>query len=140
MLRNPTAPGDIPTPGEPEVRPTTSAMLNTIIETHADALVAAFYDVLLQHEAAKSFLDHQAVHDRLSPSLNAWLRELFSIDAATDTESFAARQKKIGEIHARIKIPIHLVRRLGPQVAHRRSRCGGIARFRGRIPCPQGRP
>lgn len=109
MLRNPTAPGDIPTPGEPEVRPTTSAMLNTIIETHADALVAAFYDVLLQHEAAKSFLDHQAVHDRLSPSLNAWLRELFSIDAATDTESFAARQRKIGEIHARIKIPIHLV-------------------------------
>lgn len=110
MLRNPTAPSGIPAPGEAsEVRPTTSAMLNAIIETHADALVGAFYDVLLQHEGAKSFLDHQAVHDRLSPSLNAWLRELFSADAATDREHFAARQKKIGEVHARIKIPIHLV-------------------------------
>lgn len=84
-------------------------MLNTIIDAHADALVAAFYEVLFQHKGAKSFLDHKAVHERLSPSLNAWLRELFAPGAATDHEAFAERQKTIGEVHARIKIPIHLV-------------------------------
>jgi len=79
------------------------------VEDHADALVAAFYDALLADEEARSFLHHSVVQERLSPSLRRWLVDLFAPGADLAGAAFAARQQKIGEVHARIKIPMHLV-------------------------------
>ncbi|MFD2238139.1 GGDEF domain-containing protein [Aureimonas populi] len=78
-----------------------------IIEGDAEELVASFYRTFLKHEEAANFLSHSVVQERLSHSLCRWLRAFFR-DEPDDTE-FAARQKHIGEVHARIKIPIHLV-------------------------------
>ncbi|WP_392354560.1 protoglobin domain-containing protein [Brevundimonas sp. LF-1] len=74
------------------------------VEDHADALVAAFYDALLADEEARSFLHHSVVQERLSPSLRRWLVDLFAPGADLAGAAFAARQQKIGEVHARIKI------------------------------------
>lgn len=84
-------------------------MLKSIVSAQADELVGLFYDTFLKDEEASAFLSHSVVHDRLSHSLRDWLLELLQADARNDHTGFADRQRTIGEIHARIKIPIHLV-------------------------------
>ncbi|HEY6630023.1 MAG TPA: GGDEF domain-containing protein [Rhizobiaceae bacterium] len=77
-----------------------------IIAQSIDALVAAFYETLLAHEEASEFLSHSVVQDRLSGSLRGWILDLLE---EQDEQAFADRQMQIGHVHARIKIPIHLV-------------------------------
>lgn len=74
-----------------------------------EALVKVFYDSLLETPEALAFLDHSVVQQRLSHSLYNWLVELFTPHTNVMSEAFIARQVKIGEVHARIKIPMHLV-------------------------------
>jgi diguanylate cyclase len=76
---------------------------------NAPALAVDFYDVLMQHDRARVYLDHEVVEERLKPSLTSWLCELFSENAFADEAAFEARQHKIGEIHARIGISAPLV-------------------------------
>ncbi|AYG94494.1 diguanylate cyclase [Brevundimonas naejangsanensis] len=83
--------------------------LRGLVRDHADALVKAFYDVLLEDREAQGFLHHSIVQERLSPSLRTWLIDLFAPGLDVEGKSFIARQTKIGEVHARIKIPMHLV-------------------------------
>ncbi|MBS7703201.1 GGDEF domain-containing protein [Chelatococcus asaccharovorans] len=90
-------------------RPSVSSaqdILQAVVTEAADELVRIFYDRFLQHPEASAFLSHAVVHERLSTSLRAWLIDLARIG---DTESFADRQRHIGEVHARVRIPIHLV-------------------------------
>ena len=81
-------------------------ILNAVMAEAADELVSIFYNTFLQHAEAAAFLSHAVVHERLSSSLRAWLIDLARIG---DSEDFADRQRQIGEVHARIRIPIHLV-------------------------------
>lgn len=74
-----------------------------------DGLVAMFYENFLRDEEASAFLSHSVVHDRLSGSLRRWLLDLVEADPHCNLDAFDARQIKIGEIHARLKIPNHLV-------------------------------
>jgi diguanylate cyclase len=85
------------------------AALMTVIEANTDRLVTMFYDIFLEDEAASTFLSHGVVQQRLSPSLRAWMLDLMSAQPKDDLSAFNARQIKIGEIHARLKIPIQLV-------------------------------
>ena len=85
------------------------ASVQTLLHDHADNLVAAFYDTLLKDPEAKAFLHHSIVQERLSRSLHDWLLDLLNTDEAANDDAFVARQVKIGEVHARIKIPMHLV-------------------------------
>ena len=80
-----------------------------MVQDRADLLVTAFYETLLAHEEARTFLHHSVVQERLSPSLHRWLTDLFAPGADMADAAFVARQMKIGEVHARIKIPMHLV-------------------------------
>jgi diguanylate cyclase len=85
------------------------AALMTVIKANTDRLVTIFYDIFLEDEAASAFLSHGVVQQRLSPSLRAWMLDLMSAQPADDLSAFNTRQIKIGEIHARLKIPIQLV-------------------------------
>ena len=82
--------------------------LKRIIEEHADALVSIFYGAFLQHSEASSFLTHSVVQERLSHSLRNWLLALLDTDPQ-DADAFERRQVQIGAVHARIKLPVHLV-------------------------------
>lgn len=82
--------------------------LTSIVTEKADELVKHFYDTFLQDEEAAAFLSHSVVHDRLSHSLRDWLLDLFSRNG-DEGAAFEERQRTIGDVHARIKIPIHLV-------------------------------
>lgn len=83
--------------------------LSHITPDRIEGLVKVFYDTLLESPEAMAFLDHSVVQERLSRSLYNWLVELITPDTNVVSEVFIARQVKIGEVHARIKIPMHLV-------------------------------
>lgn len=78
-----------------------------IVRSHAAYLADSFYRVFLEHEEAAAFLNHGVVHQRLTHSLQDWLAEICTPEL--DMRAFAERQRQIGDVHARLKIPIHLV-------------------------------
>lgn len=82
--------------------------LATMIEADKDRLVKVFYERLLQNPDASPFLSQDVVHNRLQHSMRGWLRRLF-VERTLDVEVFVAEQRKIGEVHARIQVPIHVV-------------------------------
>ncbi|WP_454918006.1 GGDEF domain-containing protein [Xanthobacter sediminis] len=86
----------------PEASQDTRAVIARLIGAHALKLVEIFYDTFLEDPEGAAFLSHQMVETRLVHSLRQWLVDLFG-DA--DAES----QRKIGEVHARIKLPFGLV-------------------------------
>ena len=84
-------------------------LLRAIVAEHGAVLVRGFYDVLLQDEEARVFLSHSVVHNRLSASLLGWLIALLDEADIRASAALQDQQRVIGEVHARIKVPIHLV-------------------------------
>lgn len=84
-------------------------MLFDLVSANSATLVDAFYQVLQGNEEAATFLHHKVVEERLKPSLENWLQETFASPSRFDPVAFELRQKAIGEVHARIKVPIYLV-------------------------------
>lgn len=84
-------------------------LLAQVVRRHADALVHAFYANLLEDPEAAPSLSHELVTERLSRSMQRWLTGLFCADTAEEVVAAMALQRKVGEVHARIHIPMHLV-------------------------------
>lgn len=81
-------------------------IIKDIVDSDGRTFVDAFYSVFLEDPESARFLTHQSVQDRLSPSLNHWLRSLFNqYPPSVDDKA----QQTIGAVHARLGIPIHLV-------------------------------
>lgn len=74
-------------------------------------LAERFYTVMLQHSEAAVFLSHDEVKNRLSNSMQKWICSLYATQNLADIHTVIAHQHKIGEVHARISIPVHLVLR-----------------------------
>src|SRR5690606_18270299 len=55
------------------------------------------------------FLSHEQVKNRLRHSLRKWLCDLCAVDGSERSEAIYAHQVKIGEVHARIDLPVSLV-------------------------------
>lgn len=82
-----------------------------LVKRHAAHLASIFYKEMLTSADSKLYLDNQEVKNRLHSSMQAWLKQLFDIKLEDQLGQFAATQKKVGEIHARINLPIHIVLR-----------------------------
>lgn len=79
------------------------------IHRRADGLAADFYSTLMSRSESHRYLNNNDVQTRLKAELARWIRHVLSADAFNDVASFEARQQQIGQIHARLRIPIHLV-------------------------------
>ncbi|MDX1526401.1 MAG: GGDEF domain-containing protein [Pseudidiomarina maritima] len=91
-----------------------SSLLQTtleLVETHRQALADAFYSGLLTDTEAAVFLSHQQVKNKLHSSLQSWLHNLFGSQTTSTLQASIAHQLQIGDVHARLKIPMHLVLR-----------------------------
>ena len=84
------------------------SMLCEISERYASELADRFYEVLLTDEEAKTFLNSALVEERLKASLAIWIKDLFR-QQQHGTDKFLQQQRKIGEVHARIKVPLRVV-------------------------------
>ena len=79
--------------------------------THQKNLASHFYTEMLKDEAASALLTHEQVRVRLHHSMSQWVAEVFSTATQEQLAQRVARQIKIGEVHARIDVPVHLVLR-----------------------------
>lgn len=85
-------------------------MVSATIIRHAQHLADQFYSIMLDDEQASKFLSSAIVGTRLKPSLVRWLCDIYA-PAATGLDALIAQQRRVGEVHARIHLPIHLVAR-----------------------------
>lgn len=82
--------------------------LKSISERHAIELAHCFYEVLLRDKESLDFLNSSLVEERLKASLVRWISDLFR-QSGDKAMTFREQQRKIGEVHARIKVPLRLV-------------------------------
>ncbi|AVZ80460.1 diguanylate cyclase [Zoogloeaceae bacteirum Par-f-2] len=89
----------------------TRGVLREVVRAHKESMADAFYARMLGDPDAHPFLTHEAVETRLRHSMQRWLETLFS---CTDRAQFAlamAMQRHVGEVHARIDLPVNIVAR-----------------------------
>lgn len=91
--------------------PRVRAAMQQLVTSNSTMLALHFYEAMMGDEAAASFLSHEQVQNHLKPAMQRWLQEVYALDPEADLESVAQRQVKIGEIHARIDLPVYLVLR-----------------------------
>ncbi|EHJ94482.1 diguanylate cyclase [Vreelandella boliviensis] len=82
--------------------------VETLVENHCHRFADQFYRVMLEDPHASLFLSNDQVEQRLNPSMRRWLKAMFSVEHA-DFEALVEQQEKVGQVHARIDIPVNLV-------------------------------
>ncbi|MBK1978840.1 diguanylate cyclase [Achromobacter xylosoxidans] len=91
------------------VDPYTRGQVAAVVSDSANELVDAFYSTLLADAEAGPRLSHEIVSTRLHKGMKGWLKGLLCVREQGDIAALMATQKKVGEVHARVHIPIHLV-------------------------------
>ncbi|MGE8655549.1 MAG: diguanylate cyclase [Achromobacter sp.] len=87
----------------------TRGQVAAVVSDSANELVDAFYSTLLGDAEAGPRLSHEIVATRLHQGMKGWLKGLLCVREQGDIAALMAIQKKVGEVHARVHIPIHLV-------------------------------
>jgi diguanylate cyclase len=87
-----------------------TALLASLAVDAPTALAAHFYAVLMDDPRSNRFLDHGQVRTRLQPALQRWLQQLLCASPA-QVEQLINYQAIIGNVHARVGIPVDLVAR-----------------------------
>ncbi len=80
-----------------------------LINKNLRYLAESFYAEMLARPDSKFFLTNEEVKNRLNGSMQAWIKGLFNVEYRESYADFERTQKKIGDVHARINLPIHLV-------------------------------
>ena len=82
--------------------------VETLVESQCHSFADRFYSVMMEDPHASLFLSNDQVQQRLNPSMRRWLSAMFSVEHA-DFEALVDLQEKVGQVHARIDIPVNLV-------------------------------
>lgn len=93
------------------------AALAQLMDEQSSALADKFYIHMLGHPQAKVFLTAEVVNQRLHASMGRWLKEIFQ-HPPLEPATIVAHQRYVGEVHARIQLPIHLVSRGARLIKH----------------------
>ncbi|KNC88520.1 diguanylate cyclase [Trabulsiella odontotermitis] len=91
-----------------ETEPHIHEMARGLGEDHARDLSEIFYTNILTDPQAVDFLTNEQVETHLKKSLVIWVKRVLSC-TENDVDELIALQQHVGEIHARIGIPIQLV-------------------------------
>ena len=92
-------------------------VLHRVMAEQSAQLADRFYSYMMGHPQAKVFLSADVVHERLHASMSRWLQEIFR-HPMSDPAAMVAHQRYVGEVHARIQLPIHLVSRGARLIKH----------------------
>ena len=90
------------------VTPAVREAVRTVAQGHAEELARRFYQDMSQEEGAVLFLSNIPLRQRLEQSLQRWMRSVFD-GSSLQLEQKVAQQVHVGEVHARIDVPVHLV-------------------------------
>ena len=83
--------------------------VQNIITPKSTKLANCFYDNLLLIKETHLYLDHHLVSERLHRSMAEWIESLFLPHNKSLVTEHIKWQQKIGDVHARIGIPLRLV-------------------------------
>ncbi len=83
--------------------------ISLLIQPRYKEVVSLFYKELLSDSSARQFLDTEQVETRLKGSLEVWLQDILSPKPPEEMKSLIERQLKIGQVHARIDVPMTIV-------------------------------
>ncbi|WP_091904264.1 diguanylate cyclase [Chitinasiproducens palmae] len=93
-----------------QTRPAARAVLAAAADEQLPGLADLFYEHMLADPHASMFISNEQVRDRLHASLQRWLAAVLTA-AADDMNGLIALQRMVGDVHARIGIPVNLVAR-----------------------------
>ncbi|NMG34415.1 diguanylate cyclase [Azoarcus sp. TTM-91] len=91
--------------------PAARLAIRDVVLAHKAEMSDAFYARMLSDAEAHPFLTHDEVNSRLRHSMQRWLETLFSCETHEQFGSAMAMQRHVGEVHARIDLPVNLVAR-----------------------------
>lgn len=80
-----------------------------LIQSIIPQVVEEFYDFLLNNKEAREFIDEETVKERLFHSQKNWVSEVLTPHTAEEKEAFLKQQAQVGDIHARIDLPLSLM-------------------------------
>ena len=80
-----------------------------ILAKHDQRIVCEFYSALSESQGCERYLTSDLIEKRLKRSLQEWLLSLFDLSANREYSCYAGRQSVIGEVHARVKIPMQFI-------------------------------
>ena len=83
--------------------------LTEIIAPNAAEIANTFYKTMLSHSETHAFLNHSMVNDRLRHTMADWVVDILQPREEEEFEAHIKRQYFIGNVHARINIPMGLV-------------------------------
>lgn len=92
------------------VTPDCRQLVYDTVNENAPELARHFYAYMMEHDMAKTFLSHEVVQQRLHASMGLWLKKVFE-HPLQDEAAIVAQQRHVGEVHARIQVPVYLVAR-----------------------------
>ncbi|HEY9096756.1 MAG TPA: protoglobin domain-containing protein, partial [Hydrogenophaga sp.] len=80
-----------------------------VVREGSEPLADEFYKRMLRNERAGRFLDQAQVQKRLRASMRRWMTELFATLDDGNIVPAIGRQIEVGEVHARIRLPVDLI-------------------------------
>ena len=99
--------------------PAAADALRQLAEQESAELARYFYAQMLADPQSAMFLSHDQVKTRLSASMQRWVCNVFRAPDEPRFIEVIEQQRKVGEIHARIEIPVSLVLRGARALKHR---------------------
>ncbi|HBN54519.1 MAG TPA: diguanylate cyclase [Stenotrophomonas sp.] len=93
-----------------EAGPEAAQVLAALADTDAAAMAVHFYQVMMDDTRAARLLSHEQVRTRLQPAMQRWVIGLLRA-TPDDVDGLIAAQRVIGDVHARVGIPVDLVTR-----------------------------
>lgn len=90
--------------------PEAAQVLAALADVDAAGMAVHFYQVMLEDKRASRLLSHDQVRTRLQPAMQRWVGDLLRA-TPENVEKLTAAQRVIGDVHARVGIPVDLVTR-----------------------------
>lgn len=83
--------------------------VSAVLTAISSSLAREFYRVMLSDDDAKLYLDHNQVESRMFNMFDAWARGVLRPLRAADAADLQAAHTRLGEVHARVSIPMDFI-------------------------------
>jgi diguanylate cyclase len=94
---------------EAEAPPGVRELVATAVREHADMVVNDLFSELAFDEDARLYLTRDVIENRLRAELVDWLKTQFNLSSTRDHVAVVAAQQALGQVHARILVPLDLM-------------------------------
>lgn len=83
--------------------------LARLILPESESIIERFYNEVMTLPEARGFVDNETVKTRLEQGFLHWFNDLLTLHTEDEVQRFIKRQREVGDIHARICLPISLL-------------------------------